>query len=107
MKKIISLLVIVTMMSIIVSIDAEASVIRGKKYYVKLLKKPCGFKGDVMGKHHTKKEWRDGYRNETLVDMIRKICPDAKAIISKKKQKHLYHFLSSFASDSGNIPSCN
>jgi len=107
MKKIISLFVLVTLMSIAVSIDAEASVIRGKRYYVKLLKESCGFKGDVMGKYHTKQEWRDAYRNGTITLTIRKICPDATAVISKKKQKHLYHFLSSFASDSGNIPSCN
>ena len=107
MKKIISLFVIGALMSITVSIDAEASVIRGKRYYVKLLKRPCGFKGDIMGKYYTKQEWRDSYRNKTMVAKIREICPDATAVISKKKQKHLYHFLSSFASDSGNIPSCN
>lgn len=107
MKKIISLFVLLALMSIAVSIDAEASVTRGKRYYVKLLKQPCGFKGDVMGKYHTKQEWRDAYRNGTITLTIRKICPKATAVISKKKQKHLYHFLSSFASDSGNIPSCN
>ncbi len=107
MKKIISLFVLVAIMSIAVSIDAEASVIRGKRYYVKLLKKPCGFKGDIMGKYHTKQEWRDSYINGTISLKIKKICPDSPDVISKKKQKHLYHFLSSFASDSGNIPSCN
>ena len=98
---------LVTLISIAVSIDAEASVIRGKRYYVKLLKDPCGFKGDVMGKYYTTKEWRDAYRDGTLGLKIKKICPNSPDVISKKKQKHLYHFLSSFASDSGNIPSCN
>ncbi len=107
MKKIISLLVIIAIISISISIDTEASVIRGRKYYVKLLKKQCGFKGDVMGKYHTKQEWRDTYRNGTMGLEIKRICPKAPNIVSKKKQKHLYHFLSSFASDSGNIPSCN
>jgi len=107
MKKIISFMAIITLLSISFSIEAEASVIRGKRYYVKLLKKPCGFKGDVMGKNHTKKEWRDAYRSGSLSLVIKKICPNAPDVISKKKQKHIYHFLSSFASDSGNIPSCN
>ena len=107
MKKIISLLVLVAIISISTGIDAKASVIRGKRYYVKLLKQPCGFKGDVMGKHHTKQEWRDAYRDGTFGLKIKKICPNSPDVISKKKQKHLYHFLSSFASDSGNVPSCN
>jgi len=107
MKKIVSLFIIGALMSISVSVDAEASVIRGKRYYIKLLKEPCGFKGDVMGKNHTKREWRDAYRNGTLGKEIKKICPNAPDIESKKKLKHLYHFLSSFASDSGNVPSCN
>ena len=60
-----------------------------------------------MGKYHTKQEWRDAYRGGVMAQTIRQICPNATAVISKKKQKHLYHFLSSFASDSGNVPSCN
>jgi hypothetical protein len=107
MKKIISLLAMVIFLSISLNVNAEASVVRGKRYYVKLLKDPCGFKGDVMGKHHTKKEWRDAYRKGTLGLVIKEICPKAPTSISKKKLKHLYHFLSSFASDSGNVPSCN
>jgi len=107
MKKIISLFAVVVFISISLNINAEASVIRGKRYYIKLLKKPCGFKGDVMGKHHTKQEWRNMYRKGTLALEIKRICPNITATISKKKQKHLYHFLSSFASDSGNVPSCN
>ncbi len=107
MKKIISLLIIIVCLNISFSTSLEASVVRGKKYYVKILKKPCGFKGDIMGKYHTKREWRNTYRNGTLGVEIKKICPNAPDIESKKKLKHLYHFLSSFASDSGNVPSCN
>lgn len=106
MKKIISLMAIVTLLSITFSANAEASVVRGKKYYIKLLKGPCGFNGEVMGKHHTKKEWRAIYRSGEFNEVINKLCPKAPANIDKKKQKHLYHFLSSFASDSGNVPSC-
>lgn len=107
MRKIISFLSIAILMVFTLGTQAEASVIRGKRYYVKYLKKPCGFKGDVMGKMHTKKEWRDAYRNGTINLEIKKICPNIQTFLSEKKQKHIYHFLSSFASDSGNVPSCN
>ena len=106
-KKVISCFILASVVMVSFSTPANASVVRGKKYYIKYLKDACGFKGDVMGKHHTKKEWRDAYRSSHLNMVIKKICPNAPSITSKKKQKHLYHFLSSFASDSGNIPSCN
>ncbi len=107
MKKAISSLALIILMSVTINIDAQASVIRGKKYYIQYFKTPCGFKGDVMGNYHTKKEWRNAYKDGTFIHLIKKICPNATVVLSKKKQKHLYHFLSSFASDSGNVPSCN
>ena len=45
-----------------------------------------------------------------LPQTIRAIClnaPDDIDNLSKKKQRNLYNFLNSFASDSRNIPSCN
>lgn len=104
-----SLIVLSSTLLLLVSINtpADASAIRGKRYYTQLLKKPCGFKGDVLGSHHTKNAWRAFYKSGTLGTAIQEICPKAPNIESKKKQKHLYHFLESFASDSGNIPSCN
>jgi len=107
MQKIISLLLLIILVNAIIQTDTEASVIRGKRYYIKLLKEHCGFKGDVMGKYHSKKEWRDMYRNGVLNIEIKKICPTAPNIASEKKLKHLYNFFSSFANDSGNVPSCN
>ena len=107
MKKLLSSIMLMSFLAFSLVSTANASVVRGKKYYIKYLKGPCGFKGDVMGKYHTKKEWRDAFRSGHLNMEIKKICPKAPDILSKKKQKHLYHFLSSFASDSGNIPSCN
>ncbi|WP_458700687.1 cytochrome C [Sulfurospirillum sp. 1307] len=106
MKKIFSsLIVLLTLVAF--TQQANASVVKGKRYYIQLLKKPCGFKGDVMGKYHTKREWRNIYRSGKLAEEIQRICPKAPNISSKKKQKNLYHFFSSFASDSGNVPSCN
>ncbi|MBE0491570.1 MAG: cytochrome C [Sulfurospirillum sp.] len=85
----------------------QASALMGKKYYIQLLKKPCGFNGDVMGSKYTKKAWREFYKSGTLNEAIKKVCPKAPEITSQSKEKHIYHFLESFASDSGNIPSCN
>ena len=58
-KKVISCFILASVVMVSFSTPANASVVRGKKYYIKYLKDACGFKGDVMGKHHTKKEWRD------------------------------------------------
>lgn len=106
MKKIISFVLTMSILIMIFGVNAHASVIRGKRYYIELLKEPCGFKGDVMGAYHTKKEWKQFYDDGTLGEAIQKICPMAP-LLEKKRHKHIYHFVSSFASDSGNIPSCN
>lgn len=87
--------------------QVDASVIRGKRYYIQLLKKPCGFDGAKMGSMHTSFEWREFYKKGMLQKAIKNVCPKAPEKLSAKQQKNLYHFLSSFASDSGNVPSCN
>lgn len=107
MRKFLSFCMIVSLAYMSIPQDLESSVIRGKRYYIQLLKRPCGFNGDVMGSKHTTMEWRDFYKNGTLSLAIKEICPKAPEKISKRKIKHIYHFLSSFASDSGNVPSCN
>jgi hypothetical protein len=107
MKRICSISLLSTFFFCSFCINADASIVRGKRYYIQLLKKPCNFNGDKMGKHHTKDTWRAFYKSDTLGEEIKAICPNAPLITSKKKLRHLYHFLESFASDSGNIPSCN
>lgn len=107
MKRLLSVAFIVVLCLCTFNVEANASIVRGKRYYIQLLKEPCGFNGDVMGRHHTKAEWRAFYKSGTLGTIIKEICPKAPLITSDVKLKHLYHFLESFASDSGNIPSCN
>jgi len=60
-----------------------------------------------MGKKHTVKEWKMFYDNNQLYLAIKDLCPNAPLITEEKDLTNLYHFLSSFASDSGNVPSCN
>ena len=54
-----------------------------------------------------KKEWKMFYDNNQLYLAIKDLCPNAPLITEEKDLTNLYHFLSSFASDSGNVPSCN
>ena len=46
-----------------------------------------------------------GTKSERFLNEIKTICPDSKKI-KEKYVVHLYDFFYSFASDSGNIPSC-
>ncbi|MBP9565752.1 MAG: cytochrome C [Sulfurospirillum sp.] len=85
----------------------SASTVRGKVYYSKVLKPVCGFDGNHMGKKHTMNEWRHFYNNNQLLLAIKIFCPKAPEITDPNDLLNLYHFLSSFASDSGNVPSCN
>ncbi|KHG34689.1 hypothetical protein [Sulfurospirillum sp. MES] len=85
----------------------SASTVKGKNFYAKILKPVCGFNGDVMGKKHTVSEWKQFYENNQLSLAIKVLCPQAPDITEQNDLLNLYHFLSSFASDSGNVPSCN
>lgn len=106
MKKIFVSLSIVCLGLTLFSTNLHASTVKGKILYAKVLKEPCGFTGDVMGKKHTMNEWRTFYNNSKLNEAIKQICPKAPFIESDKDLTNLYHFLNSFASDSGNVPSC-
>lgn len=86
---------------------AHASSVKGKVFYTKFLKQPCGFTGEVMGKKYTIAEWRSFYNENKLSFVIKTLCPKAPDIVDEKDLTNLYHFFSSFASDSGNVPSCN
>ncbi|WP_331774665.1 cytochrome C [Sulfurospirillum sp. 1612] len=107
MRQIISLAVAFVFFGLVMGTNLNASVIRGKKYYIKLLKTPCGFYGSEMGKKHTVYEWRNLYKTGQLAAELQRICPTSKRIQSKKQLKHLSQFLEYFASDSGNVPSCS
>lgn len=107
MKKIaLSIAVVLTSLTLLSS-PLYASSVKGKIFYAKTLKSPCGFTGELMGKKHTVSEWRDFYNANKMNDVIRGYCPKAPMITEEKDLTNLYHFLSSFASDSGNVPSCN
>lgn len=89
------------------SIPLEASIVKGKRAYGKYLKSACGFKGDLMGSKHTQYEWDAFYKSNTLAAELLRICPESTPITKEKDLKYLYRFFRNFASDSGNVPSCN
>jgi hypothetical protein len=107
MKKIILSIVSIFAILTLLSSPLQASSVKGKIFYAKTLKSPCGFTGELMGKKHTVAEWRDIYNANKMNDVIKGFCPKAPLITEEKDLTNLYHFLSSFASDSGNVPSCN
>ncbi len=107
MKKIVLSMAITFASLALLSSPAYASSVKGKIFYAKKLKSPCGFTGEIMGKKHTVAEWRNFYNANKMNDAIRGYCPSAPLITEEKDITNLYHFLSSFASDSGNVPSCN
>ncbi|ACZ11164.1 hypothetical protein [Sulfurospirillum deleyianum] len=106
MKKLMYCLLMLTVLCALPS-SLAASTLKGKVYYSKVLKPACGFNGNVMGKKHTMNEWKHFYQNNQLSLAIQVLCPHAPEISDPNDLLNLYHFLSSFASDSGNVPSCN
>lgn len=107
MKKSFSLFCSIVLGLTLLSSTAEASSVKGKIFYAKTLKTPCGYTGEIMGKKYTVAEWRSFYNDKSLNAVIKVLCPKAPEIADEKDLTNLYHFLSSFASDSGNVPSCN
>ena len=106
MKRVLTLLLFVLCTLTMLSTNLQASTVRGKIFYAKTLKEPCGFSGDVMGKKHTSSEWKAIYENKKLNDTIKILCPKAPFIESESDLLNLFHFLSTFSSDSGSVPSC-
>ncbi len=91
----------------VVSTSAMADVTKGQKLFVKKLKKPCGFKGDVFAKKHTQAQWQTIMKEGKLKAEIMTLCPKAdEKKIKDKYIQHLYDFAYEYASDSGNVPSC-
>lgn len=107
MKKILCFVSSIALGIILLSTNLQASTVKGKIFYAQNLKAACGYNGEIMGKKYTVSEWRIIFNNNKLNETIKAFCPKAPLISSEKDLTNLYHFLSSFASDSGNVPSCN
>ena len=91
--------------------QADASVYKGQRAYMKLCKK-CHGSGDKVLALHTQKEWEEIFANDAkqLITLHKKDKNALKILHSEKFKKSLRHmrqFFHKFASDSGNVPACN
>lgn len=77
----------------------------GADIFKKEMRTVCGFSGNVMAKKHSQKEWQHLYEAKMLQKELIFFCPDAKPL-PEASLKHLYDFLYTFASDSGNTALC-
>ena len=100
--------VLASMMILAVSTTvASADVNKGKKLYMKKLKKACGMSGAAMAGKHTINEWSELNTDGKIADEIKLICPKVKDKDLKDKYlEHYYDFFKEYGSDSGNVPSC-
>ncbi len=105
MIKVIRLLVLFFLGLSLGASNLHASAMHGKAFYIKNLKQECGFNGEVMAKKYTAAEWQMFYNEKKLGAMIKYACPKAPYITDDEDLENLYHFFSTFASDSGNVPS--
>ena len=87
------------------SLMADAA--KGQKFYIKLLKEPCGMDGAKFAVKHTQDEWKSIAESGKFEQEVIKLCPNVKAgDIKESLLEHVMDFSIEFASDSGNVPSC-
>lgn len=87
------------------SLMADAA--KGQKFYIKLLKEPCGMDGAKFAVKHTQDEWKSIAESGKFEQEVIKLCPNVKAgDIKESVQEHIIDFSIEFANDSGNVPAC-
>ncbi len=107
MFKLLKIVLVASLALGVVSTSAMADPVKGQKLFIKKLKKPCGFKGDVFATKHTQAQWQAIMKEGKMKAEIMSLCPKADGKKIKDKYiKHLFDFAYEYASDSGNVPSC-
>ena len=87
------------------SLMADAA--KGQKFYIKLLKEPCGMDGAKFAVKHTQDEWKSIAESGKFEQEVIKLCPNVKAgDVKESAIEHIFDFSVEFANDSGNVPSC-
>jgi len=98
-----------------ISIDSKGFVVdlsegiasKGKKLYIKKMKKACEISGAKMAGKHTQDEWQTIGDSGTFDSEIKTICPNINSDKIKDKYKsHLLNFFYEFGADSGIVLSC-
>ena len=107
MKNIIKVAFAALLLLTIGTTAANANSDKGKKYFAKKLKKPCGITGAALAGKHTQAEWKHINEKGAIAAEIKTICPKVEdGALKDKYVPHYFDFLFNYASDSGNIPSC-
>ena len=86
------------------NISSEAYI--GQNLFKKKLKRKCGFTAARFAQTHTKKEWKTIKDEGNFRIEVYKICPDTAEVLRDEWIEPLYEFSKTFASDSGEFPSC-
>ena len=112
MKKIITLIILITfvMMSISTQVDAaskrERSVKFGQKIFKKKFRKYCRFSGVRFARKHTQDEWEEIWDEKLFIKEAKKICPRLNLRrIKRSWWKHVYRFMYEYGEGS-TIPAC-
>ena len=87
----------------------------GSSHYGKILYKKkffniCNMYGYEFAQKHTQDEWDQLKENNQLIKEWSNICPQGKTQflnLRKRDKKNLFDFVWTYASDSGEIPSCS
>lgn len=92
----------------ITSTASFADAVKGQKLFVKKYKEACGFAGDKFAAKHTQVQWQTIMKEGNFKKEMMNICPNIKEEdIQDSWIEHIYDFSYHYASDSGNVPSCN
>jgi hypothetical protein len=107
MQKMIKIIFTLTVLLVMSSVVANASIVKGQKLYLKKLKSSCHINGAIMSAKHSISEWENLYESDELAVELKRICPKVKDTSLKEKfLPHYFDFFKEYANDSGNIPSC-
>ena len=84
----------------------KGNTVRGKKIFMKHLKKECNTTAYKFAGNYAQEEWEEVAESGKFKDTLFKLCPNAKEIYNDSWSSHLYQFFYEHANDSENIPEC-
>jgi hypothetical protein len=113
MRKLLSMLLVAAFAMTLANTAAMADVKKGQKYYLKIFKKKLGMNGTKFAALHTVAEWNELFANDTagFIKEMTAINPKISKFLNGKKWKskyapHIKDFVTEYANDTGNVPSC-
>ncbi|MBD3794053.1 MAG: hypothetical protein IE889_07860 [Campylobacterales bacterium] len=80
---------------------------RGLKIFTHKLQKHCDVSAVTFAANHTQDEWEAIVETGELYQEILDLCLEIEPVFDHSWLPDLYQFFYEYASDTGNIPSCN